>query len=420
MSLVNHHPLLQSPVSAECDIADVAVGWTRPYKSMDLAERRMQLLKEDTMTRKRQSLNIPFRADVQEQISPASSRSSSSSNSPSNLRTPPPPPHRCLHTVSKSDTLEGISIQYVCQLAELKRINKLWTADSIHLRKTLYIPVIPPPTSLDFQLRHAPSAHPDNIRRIKRERQSTDSEATYASASSFGDRERRLSAASYTSTSTSAEVSPLSSITGSANAKSIEDLLHQIDEDVSNVCEALAQLDSMPHATSSLLHRSESFSKASVLTAKTSMVETGDSCGINLITSSTTRVSLLPISTSQNLLSPTSPPLAVCRSPTEDTSSTRLTSPTRTSLQEFPPKNVEIVIELTPLLRRLPLTAQRAVAEDVRRRTASSFSTMDTFVSPNIVIQQPSRAEVTVKTVKIASSDQSWTSTAKNNLLSLP
>ncbi|KAI8836127.1 hypothetical protein BC829DRAFT_405995 [Chytridium lagenaria] len=292
MSLVNHHPLLQSPVSAECDIADVAVGWTRPYK-----------------------------------------------------------------------------------LAELKRINKLWTADSIHLRKTLYIPVIPPPTSLDFQLRHAPSAHPDNIRRIKRERQSTDSEATM--------------------------LSPLSSITGSANAKSIEDLLHQIDEDVSNVCEALAQLDSMPHATSSLLHRSESFSKASVLTAKTSMVETGDSCGINLITSSTTRVT-------------------VCRSPTEDTSSTRLTSPTRTSLQEFPPKNVEIVIELTPLLRRLPLTAQRAVAEDVRRRTASSFSTMDTFVSPNIVIQQPSRAEVTVKTVKIASSDQSWTSTAKNNLLSLP
>ena len=39
------------------------------------------------------------------------------------------------------DSLAGVALKYGITLAELRRANQLWTSDSIHLRKVLYIPV---------------------------------------------------------------------------------------------------------------------------------------------------------------------------------------------------------------------------------------------------------------------------------------
>ncbi|GJJ06720.1 hypothetical protein Clacol_000916 [Clathrus columnatus] len=46
-----------------------------------------------------------------------------------------------VHKVMRTDTLAGISLKYNIPLAQLRKANKLWTNDSIHLRNVLYIPL---------------------------------------------------------------------------------------------------------------------------------------------------------------------------------------------------------------------------------------------------------------------------------------
>ncbi|KIK69283.1 carbohydrate-binding module family 50 protein [Collybiopsis luxurians FD-317 M1] len=46
-----------------------------------------------------------------------------------------------VHEVSSQDSLAGVALKYGISLTELRRANHLWTSDSIHLRKVLYIPV---------------------------------------------------------------------------------------------------------------------------------------------------------------------------------------------------------------------------------------------------------------------------------------
>ncbi|RPD55488.1 hypothetical protein L226DRAFT_615988 [Lentinus tigrinus ALCF2SS1-7] len=46
-----------------------------------------------------------------------------------------------VHEVQPKDSLAGVALKYGITLAELRRTNQLWTSDSIHLRKVLYIPV---------------------------------------------------------------------------------------------------------------------------------------------------------------------------------------------------------------------------------------------------------------------------------------
>ena len=43
--------------------------------------------------------------------------------------------------VTPKDSLPGVSLRYGIPLAELRRVNQLWTSDSIHLRDVLYIPL---------------------------------------------------------------------------------------------------------------------------------------------------------------------------------------------------------------------------------------------------------------------------------------
>ncbi|KAJ6594456.1 hypothetical protein B0H19DRAFT_1056741 [Mycena capillaripes] len=46
-----------------------------------------------------------------------------------------------VHEITAQDSLAGVSLKYGISLAELRRANHLWSSDSIHLRKVLYIPL---------------------------------------------------------------------------------------------------------------------------------------------------------------------------------------------------------------------------------------------------------------------------------------
>jgi len=51
------------------------------------------------------------------------------------------------HIVSPGETLQGIALRYGVTMEQIKRTNKIWTNDSLFLRKTLDIPI--PRNSLD-------------------------------------------------------------------------------------------------------------------------------------------------------------------------------------------------------------------------------------------------------------------------------
>lgn len=44
------------------------------------------------------------------------------------------------HKVMPSDTLQGLAIKYSISVEKLKRVNKLWSNDSIHIKETLLVP----------------------------------------------------------------------------------------------------------------------------------------------------------------------------------------------------------------------------------------------------------------------------------------
>ncbi|THH04203.1 hypothetical protein EW145_g5696 [Phellinidium pouzarii] len=46
-----------------------------------------------------------------------------------------------MQKVSRTDSLAGVALKYGIGLADLRRVNQLWASDTIHLRKTLYIPL---------------------------------------------------------------------------------------------------------------------------------------------------------------------------------------------------------------------------------------------------------------------------------------
>lgn len=61
------------------------------------------------------------------------------------------------HNVEPTDTLQGIAVKYSVSVERLKKINKLWSNDSFHVKETLLIPyseedpelMAEPTTSLD-------------------------------------------------------------------------------------------------------------------------------------------------------------------------------------------------------------------------------------------------------------------------------
>lgn len=43
--------------------------------------------------------------------------------------------------MSAADSFAGVALRYGISVSDLRRVNQLWTSDSIHLRKVLYIPI---------------------------------------------------------------------------------------------------------------------------------------------------------------------------------------------------------------------------------------------------------------------------------------
>ncbi|KAJ1340650.1 hypothetical protein BSLG_004744 [Batrachochytrium salamandrivorans] len=66
-------------------------------------------------------------------------------------RVGPSIPSITTHFVSASDTLAGICVMYGVKTADIKRHNRMWTNDSIHLRRSLEIPL---PSVMPSQLLH--------------------------------------------------------------------------------------------------------------------------------------------------------------------------------------------------------------------------------------------------------------------------
>ncbi|OWA52397.1 hypothetical protein BV898_16853 [Hypsibius exemplaris] len=48
------------------------------------------------------------------------------------------------HQICSSDTLQGIALKYGVTMEHLRRVNKLWASDTMHLRKILLIPIPAP------------------------------------------------------------------------------------------------------------------------------------------------------------------------------------------------------------------------------------------------------------------------------------
>nr|CAB3263577.1 lysM and putative peptidoglycan-binding domain-containing protein 2-like [Phallusia mammillata] len=55
--------------------------------------------------------------------------------------------HYDKHIIEEGETVQGISLKYGLSPAELRRVNKLYSSDSLYLRKFLLIPVTQPSTS---------------------------------------------------------------------------------------------------------------------------------------------------------------------------------------------------------------------------------------------------------------------------------
>ncbi|KAF8608979.1 hypothetical protein BDV93DRAFT_519010 [Ceratobasidium sp. AG-I] len=48
-----------------------------------------------------------------------------------------------VHKIQPKDSLAGVALRYGVSLADIRKANKLWSSDSIHLRSALYIPLTP-------------------------------------------------------------------------------------------------------------------------------------------------------------------------------------------------------------------------------------------------------------------------------------
>eukprot|EP01132_Coremiostelium_polycephalum_P006703 gene6703-8300_t len=51
-------------------------------------------------------------------------------------------PQFITHTLTNRDTLQGIALKYGVSVNEIKRINKIWTQDTLFIKKSLLIPII--------------------------------------------------------------------------------------------------------------------------------------------------------------------------------------------------------------------------------------------------------------------------------------
>ncbi|KAJ8354627.1 hypothetical protein SKAU_G00221940 [Synaphobranchus kaupii] len=69
---------------------------------------------------------------------------------------------RIEHQVQPGDTLQGLSLKYGVSMEQIKRANRLYTNDSIFLKKSLFIPVLTDPDSINNGVEQGTSQSAEN------------------------------------------------------------------------------------------------------------------------------------------------------------------------------------------------------------------------------------------------------------------
>ena len=217
------------------------------------------------------------------------------------------------HLIQPDDTLEGICVMYRVGVGEVKRINRLWTNDSIHLRKILEIP-IQKSLALSGRPLSMPSRPPNAFRSI---RASSSNESIHG-ARSMDD---------YKSSSKSNHsISNTKEHNFNHTTVSTRGLIDSIDKDVSSILQELKSMDwSIP--TSPAFKRPKSPSN-----------------NIKDLRSKTTRVTITPL---------------------DPKSSSAFIS-------DLVP--LRVVFTLTPLVRTLPESVQTSIKASVLSKLKKSLS----------------------------------------------
>lgn len=117
------HPLLASPGSSKANLE---------FEQEELARLRKQHQKTSRLATSK---------EIFETGQPGSETSSIKSRHSLDEKTLVDKTLMIQHVVQSGDTLEGICVMYHAKIADVKRINRLWTNDSLYLRKTLDIPI---------------------------------------------------------------------------------------------------------------------------------------------------------------------------------------------------------------------------------------------------------------------------------------
>ena len=112
---------------------------TRARSTLRSAQEQLRDIREGDWTWQRRATDL-----VHSFSSPSQSNESSTDDVPASLVTPPkaePSVRVYLHHVRNADSIPLILLAYAISATELRRANRMWPTDSIHFRKTLYLPV---------------------------------------------------------------------------------------------------------------------------------------------------------------------------------------------------------------------------------------------------------------------------------------
>ncbi|KAM4661945.1 LOW QUALITY PROTEIN: lysM and putative peptidoglycan-binding domain-containing protein 1 [Discoglossus pictus] len=100
------------------------------------------------------------------------------------------------HPVQPGDTLQGLALKYGVTMEQIKRANRLYTNDSIFLKKSLCIPVpLDPPSLANGQ--ESPDGSGEERLKDEVQRQRGDKERSHHSSSAHADPKKELSASDF-------------------------------------------------------------------------------------------------------------------------------------------------------------------------------------------------------------------------------
>ncbi|PAV57604.1 hypothetical protein WR25_03450 [Diploscapter pachys] len=132
------------------------------------------------------------------------------------------------HTVTPSDTLQGIALRYNCSVTTLARINKLWSAEALHLKETIKVPCEgDSPPSDGVRIQNPNSSSPIAVANSK-------------STSKLSESHRRTSMSA--SPSNLGRNAAQNSATVTPPKESISDILSRVDSVIKNTSSSVRQI----------------------------------------------------------------------------------------------------------------------------------------------------------------------------------